>query len=160
MPRPTTDTYSPFMEGYIGETKGETIPELIANHHQELLDFYGSLPEDKADYAYATGKWTVKEVLSHVIDTDAVFFYRALALSRGETQTLPGFDQDQYADNAEATSQSLAALKGIFAAQRTFIQSAIVSFSETQLSRIGAGIRLPPKCQRGLLCPVRTRTAP
>lgn len=137
MPRPQPHTYSPFMENYIGQAQGNTIQELIDNYHQQLLDFYCSLPEEKADYAYAPGKWTVKEVLSHVIETDTIFAYRALSISRGETQTLPGFDQDQYMENAEVNRQSLHFLKESFKAQREVVRLLVGSFSEKQLATIG-----------------------
>lgn len=137
MSRPESGTFSPFMEKYIQLANGSSITELIASHHQRLLDFYASIPEAKADYQYAPDKWTVKEVLSHVIDTDTVFAYRALVISRGEQQTLPGFDQDQFTENAEADQQSLAVLKEIFQTQRNYIKLLVSSFSNKQLARIG-----------------------
>ena len=137
MSRPNPNTYSPFMQNYIDSVKGNTIAEIITNHHQELLDFYLSIPENFADYRYAEGKWTVKDVLMHVIDTDIVFGYRALAISRGESQILNGFDQDQYVQNAETSLQSFVFLKEMFKAQRESTKFLISSFSEKQLNRIG-----------------------
>ncbi len=137
MPRPQPNTYSPFMINYIGLTTGNSVQELIANHHQQLLDCYSSIPEEKADYKYAPEKWTVKEVLAHVTDTDIVFGYRALSISRGEQQTLPGFDENAYANNSEANNHSLYFLKENFKAQREVVKLLVASFSEKQLATIG-----------------------
>jgi len=126
------------MEKYIEQTNGSSIQELIQNHHQELIDFYTSLPDELADYAYAEGKWSVKETLVHVVDTDSVFAYRALVIARGEQQALPGFDQDQYAANMNTSEHSFTFWKEAFVAQRRFIEKLITSFSEQQLLKIGS----------------------
>lgn len=137
MPRPAMNTYSPFMEKYIAQTQGASVQDLIDYHYQALVDFYSSIPEEKVEYRYAPGKWTVREVVTHVIDTDAVFAYRALVIARGETQTLPGFDQDFFAISTKTNRLPLSRLKDMFLAQRVWVKLLVTSFSEAELSQVG-----------------------
>ncbi|WP_447640495.1 MULTISPECIES: DinB family protein [Chitinophagaceae] len=137
MSRPAMNTYSPFMGKYIAQTRGMCVQDLIGNHYQDLVDFYCSIPEEKVDYQYAPGKWTVGQVMTHVIDTDAVFAYRALVIARGETQALPGFDQDLFAISAKTNRLPLSRLKDMFLAQRAWVKLLVTSFSETELSQVG-----------------------
>ena len=125
------------MESYIKHADGDTVTELISRYHQQLIDFYSAIPREKENYRYAPDKWTVKEVLAHVIDTDMIFAYRALAISRGEKQTLPGFNQDEYVSHCEADKHSLDSLKEHFKTQRELIKCLLLSFSESQLNTIG-----------------------
>src|SRR6266536_1083527 len=80
MARPAPQDASEFYHGYINHAKGNSVAEVMANHSVQLKEFYNNLPEEKADYAYASGKWTIKEVLQHVIDAERVFSYRACVL--------------------------------------------------------------------------------
>ena len=92
MARPTEGTFhAVYQQRYIDAASGETLAELIANHSKSLIDFITSIPEDKADYRYAEGKWTVKQLLQHLIDTERIFSYRALRFSRNDQTALAGF---------------------------------------------------------------------
>jgi uncharacterized damage-inducible protein DinB len=137
MPRPAAQDAAEFYHGYIGYTKGDSVRELIANHAKELHDFYNGLPEDKADYAYADGKWTIKQVLQHVIDAERIFTYRALRIARKDTTPLPGFDENAYAANDGHETRSQQSLKDEFNAVRTATDILLSSFSDTQLSEKG-----------------------
>ncbi|CAN5558507.1 DinB family protein [soil metagenome] len=137
MPRPTAADSSEFYHKYINYTKGDSIQEIIANHSKEIHDFYDSLPEEKADYAYAAGKWTIKQVLQHVIDAERIFTYRALRIARKDTTPLPGFDENSYADNDGSENRTLQLLKDEFNALRAATDLLIAGFSETQLSQTG-----------------------
>jgi hypothetical protein len=70
---------------------------VLAGQAAEFQALLGALSPDQAGFRYADGKWTIREVLGHVIDTERVFGYRALCIARGETASLPSFDQDTYA---------------------------------------------------------------
>ena len=74
----------------------EGIQSFLKSQELRGIVFLNSIPDEKANYRYAEGKWSVKEVLQHIIDTEKIFTYRALALARGEKQALPGYDQDEY----------------------------------------------------------------
>ncbi|QES89992.1 DinB family protein [Rhizosphaericola mali] len=137
MGRPQPGTFIPFQSAYIDKTRGENIAELIQNHSDELIQFYISIPEEKADYAYAPDKWTVKEVLQHVIDNDRIFSYRMLAFSRGDQNVLPGYEQDDYIRNAQIENKSFLHLKEEFLFNRKSVELLIQSFSDEQLAIIG-----------------------
>jgi len=138
MARPTKGTFHPlFQQRYIDAAKGESIAELIANHSIDLIGFINSIPEEKADYSYAEGKWTTKQLLQHLIDTERIFAYRALRISRNEPLPLLGFNEKSYAANAPATHRKLVSLKEEFAFVRQSTDILLVSFTEEQLNRKG-----------------------
>ncbi|MEL7004244.1 MAG: DinB family protein [Bacteroidota bacterium] len=84
----------------------DLIPGLIVSGN-ESLEFYRSIKEQSGDYRYAEGKWSIKEVLTHVLDAERIFSYRALAFSRNDTTQLPGFDQELYIEQAHVTNRKL-----------------------------------------------------
>ena len=138
MSRPTDGTFHPlYQQRYIDAAKGNTIEELIANYSKPLVDFVLSIPEEKADYSYAEGKWTVKQLLQHIIDTERILTYRALCFSRNEHLPLPGFDEDSYALNAPATHRTLKSLQEEFILVRKSTDALLSSFTEEQLSKKG-----------------------
>ncbi len=109
--RPPTTSYPPFAGTYISLVPENDIRAVLQESIASLELFLDLIPEEKADFAYAEGKWTVKQSLQHTIDTERVFAYRAMCIARGETQALPGFDQDSYAMNANVNDRSLESLK-------------------------------------------------
>ncbi len=138
MARPSTPAdYLPFSQTYIDLTAGNSVPEIMQAHTTALHAFYTGIPEYKADYAYAPGKWTVKDVLQHVIDAERIFSYRILRISRGDTTALPGFDENQFAAQVDTTGRSLASLKDEFAAVRHSSDLLLASLNEAQLQRRG-----------------------
>ena len=138
MARPSAGTFDPFyQQRYIDAATGESAVELIANHSLSLVNFINSIPEEKADYSYAEGKWTVKQLLQHIIDAERIFACRALCISRNEHMPLPGFDEDSYAAIAPATHRTLPSLKEEFALVRQSTDILLTSFIEEQLTRKG-----------------------
>ncbi|MGN6618942.1 MAG: DinB family protein [Ilyomonas sp.] len=137
MPRPANGEFAPHFQKYIDLVKGNNIADIIANHEAELSSFYNALPEEKAEYAYAENKWTIKEVLQHLIDAERIFAYRALRIARNDSTPLPGFDEDSYAENANANSRSLSSLKDEFNAVRNASDKLLLSLTEEQLQHKG-----------------------
>lgn len=135
--RPRKGDFAPNYSDYINKTEGETIAQLIANYSELLNDFVNGLPEAKANFAYAAGKWTVKDVLQHLLDAERIFTYRALRFARKDTTMLPGFDEDMYAANANATQRSLQSLKEEFVAVRKATDLFFLSLQEDQLAQKG-----------------------
>jgi uncharacterized damage-inducible protein DinB len=138
MPRPQNNQYyAPYFQRYIDLTKGDSIAELITNHEQEIHIFYNSIPEEKSMYAYEANKWTMKEVLQHIIDCERVFMYRALHISRKDAAPLSGFDENSWSDNSLANERSLDSLKEEFNALHKSTVLLLQSFTDNQLLRKG-----------------------
>ncbi|NQX55538.1 DinB family protein [Pedobacter panaciterrae] len=135
MNRPQTHEYPAWAETYI-KLVGEDVIELLEKQAIEFPDFINSLIE-KADYAYAPGKWTIKELIGHIIDTERVFVYRLMCFARGEQHALPGFEEDDYVANAHFSDRSLLSLSEEFAHLRKSNLYLIKSFTERELNRSG-----------------------
>jgi len=98
--------------------------------------FINSIPDDKWLHAYGEGKWTVAEVLLHIIDAERVFQYRALRFARGDKTELPGFDENEYAKNAGANRRSK---ESMIEEYRVVRRSSIALFSSLDRQRLNAG---------------------
>lgn len=96
--RPNESEFAPFQKKYIDTVQDDVMSEL-KSQREELCNYIDSLNSEQLDYRYAEGKWSVKEVLMHIVDTERIFNYRALAIARGEKASLPGFDHEHYASN-------------------------------------------------------------
>jgi uncharacterized damage-inducible protein DinB len=104
--RPNSDEYSEYAGRYVNLVGNEPILEILERQKEESYNLFTRLSTDKALYAYADGKWTIKQVVGHMADTERIFTYRALVFSR-ESITLPGFDQDVYMEQATFNSRPL-----------------------------------------------------
>ena len=107
---PNPEEYAPYYDGYIQRTRGGDIIEILTRQLDEIQSTLGSLTEAQALFRPAPAEWSIKEVLGHINDSERIFFYRALCLSRGETKALPGFDQDQYVQGTHFDDYSLSEL--------------------------------------------------
>jgi len=94
--RPNPGDYSDYYNNYVKLVEGEDIIKALYEQNKITQDILNSFSEHKGNYCYADGKWTVKEVVGHLIDTERVFAYRALCIARGDKKSLPGFEQDDY----------------------------------------------------------------
>lgn len=95
--RPNKNDYAPYYEGYISLLQGDDIHKILVSQSIETQAVLNSFPKAMGDYSYQPGKWTVKEVIGHLIDTERVMAYRAMCIARGEKQSLPGFNENEYA---------------------------------------------------------------
>jgi len=110
MGRPLTGDYVPFHETYISKVGDGNIVDILQNQQESTCQFLKAIPEDKAGYAYADGKWTVKQCIGHMTDTERVMAYRAMRFARNDDTELPGFDQDEYVANSRHNEFELADL--------------------------------------------------
>ena len=94
--RPEQGDYAPYYENYIKLVEGDDILKILNDQGKITQDVLNSFSEHKGNYRYADGKWTVKEMVGHLLDTERVFAYRALCIARAEKKSLPGFEQDEY----------------------------------------------------------------
>jgi uncharacterized damage-inducible protein DinB len=116
--RPLPTEYAPAHHGYVELVPEEDIVPAIAAQSAETQKLLATLDENRGMYRYAEGKWSVKEVLGHIADAERVFGFRALAIARGETKPLPGFDEDEYVRNASFDSWKLGELSEYYALAR------------------------------------------
>jgi enterochelin esterase-like enzyme len=136
--RPAPGTYQPYAQGYL-----DRIPEgadplaLLRQQPAELHRDLSRLTEAQALLRYAPGKWTPKEMLLHIIDTERIFTYRALRFARGDAQSLPGFDENEFATNSEANDRPLSDLLTEYHAVRAATLALFGSFNAAQLDRVG-----------------------
>lgn len=105
MYQPMTNEFAPFYADYI-KLAGNNIMRKLKNQLNEIDDFLAEIPVEKQEYAYAEGKWTIKQIIAHLIDTERVMAYRAMRISRNDTTPLPSFDQDAYINNTDIDKRS------------------------------------------------------
>src|SRR5438067_4883809 len=96
MNRPNESEYAPYYQGYVDQVSESDIMTVLRGELDELDVLLGQVPAEKETHSYAEGKWTIREIIGHLIDGERVFGYRALCIARGEKQNLPGFDQNDY----------------------------------------------------------------
>ncbi len=108
--RPQPSEYHPFYETYVSKVPEERILPVLEAQPDEVRRFLGAVPESRGGHRYAEGKWSVRQVVGHVADSERLFTYRALCFARGERQALPGFDEDAYAAEAGFDAVPLRAL--------------------------------------------------
>ncbi|WP_273274346.1 DinB family protein, partial [Maribacter polysiphoniae] len=94
--------YDPYYKTYLDVLGNVELFETLGSQLNNFPQFISSIPDEKLNYAYDVGKWTISEVLVHILDTERVFQYRALRFMRGDETPLPGFDQDLYVPNSNA----------------------------------------------------------
>ena len=118
IPRPARDEYAPYYHTYVGAVPDGDLLEMLDESLEETLGLLGGIGEGGGGHRYAEGKWSVREVVGHIVDTERVMAYRALRIARGDRTPLPGFDQDPYVAAAGFDRRTLADLSDELAAVR------------------------------------------
>jgi uncharacterized damage-inducible protein DinB len=108
--RPDSSEYGSYFGNYIGNVPEDDVVAALASQRDETRKFLAAIPEERASYRYAAGKWSIREVVGHFTDAERVFAYRAMAIARGERQSLPGFDENLYVETAGFDSRTLREL--------------------------------------------------
>src|SRR5262245_24639951 len=98
--KPETSEYAEYFGRYVGRVPNTDIVEYLQQQLQSTMTLFASIGESKGDYRYEEGKWSIKELIGHIIDGERVFAYRALVFARNDTSPLPGFDQDPWMKHA------------------------------------------------------------
>ena len=137
MPKPSPTTYPAYFKKYVDLVPDEELLTCFKNQLPVIKELLNSITEEKSMHAYDTGKWTLKELLQHMIDTERIFNYRALAIARGETASLPGFDENIYAANSNANERSWQSLVDEFLCVRNSAALLYQSFTDEALTALG-----------------------
>lgn len=132
------EEFAGFYATYINQVSSEytLIEELEISVHR-FVKFVQNIPLDKFDYRYAEGKWTIKDIIQHLIDAERIFAYRALRFARNDKAELPGFEENDYVEEANAIKRSIQDLLTELAVVRQATLSLFKSFSNEELLRIG-----------------------
>jgi hypothetical protein len=126
-----------FYHNYIRQVPEDDLMTSFKNQTTTFLDFINTIPREKIDFAYAPGKWTIKEVLQHIIDAERVFSYRALRFARKDPTPLHGFDENLFAKNAKVEKRNWNDLVDEFKSVRKATEWLYSSFDEEQLNASG-----------------------
>ena len=132
-----SNEFNPYFSSYI-TSLGDT--ELILGLKDNLessLAFFENIDADKFSYAYEEGKWTIKDVIQHIIDSERIFGYRALCFARGESQNLPGFEQDDYNIAANTSAKSKDVLIAEYKSARKATIDLFSGLPDDTLKRVG-----------------------
>ena len=118
MHRPAETDYAPAFAGYVSLVPEDDVLSVIESQSSETQRLISSLDEQRAMHRYAEGKWSVKQVIGHLTDGERVFGYRAMCIARGEANSLPGFDENEYMKYANFDSWRLGDLAESYALVR------------------------------------------
>ena len=129
--------YSIFNSTYIKAAQNKPLLEGLIDGLPQLINFVKEIPSEKLEYRYAEGKWTIKDIILHMMDTERIFAYRALRISRGDKTPLPGFEENNYVPFAFANSRSIDSLLMEYQNVRKATISFFESLNQEQLLFLG-----------------------
>lgn len=140
IPKPDKSEYPEYAEMYIKLVPEDgSVLKHLENNFQAVKNFIYALPEEKMLYKYSENKWTIKEILVHIIDDERIYAYRALCFARNEKQFLPGFDQDSYTRYSGANERDLNNIFAEYEAVRRATISLFNGLPKDALLRKGVG---------------------
>ena len=143
MPRPDLSSTPEYYHRYINQVEGNNLMDAMKKQTPSFIRFLNNIPPAKRNYRYAKGKWTIKEVVQHIMDTERVFAYRGLCFARKDKTPLPSFDENLYGDNAKATKRDWATMMAEFKAVRSSSELLFGSFNKAQLDTKGIASNNP-----------------
>jgi uncharacterized damage-inducible protein DinB len=132
-----TNEYSKFNATYINALDNLDLIEELEICLHDFIRFVQNIPMDKFDYRYTEGKWTIKDIIQHIIDAERIFSYRALRISRNDQTPLPGFEENSYVEHTNANARSIQGLLTEMAAVREATLLLFKSLTQEQLQLLG-----------------------
>ncbi|GGZ25789.1 hypothetical protein GCM10007049_17940 [Echinicola pacifica] len=135
---PSEGEYGEFYETYISKVRGRDLDALMLSQVEDLRQYFEGMKEEQAAQSYEEGKWSLKELIGHINDTEKVMLYRALCIARGEKQSLPSMDQEEYVAKGNFNDQPLALLLEDFELTRFVIRNFFRSLSPDALTYTGS----------------------
>jgi uncharacterized damage-inducible protein DinB len=149
MKKPLSTEYSPSYQKYFDLVPDGEYMELLRQNGDENTHFFERIPSDKHSFKYAEGKWTIKELLMHIIDTERVFAYRALAAARGDETPVYRMDEELYARNVDVSKRPMADLISEFKVVRRGSEYVFENVNEEQ-SRLLCNVVTHPMSVRAI----------
>src|ERR1700760_1506374 len=141
--KPEASEYAPYFERYVSLVQGEDVVASLEAQRLHTMQMLSARSEREGNYRYAPDKWSVKEVVGHLSDSERIFSYRALRIARGDQTALPGFEQDDYVKNGNFAEQSLADLVQEYGLVRTATLALLRSLSAEAWGRRGTASNNP-----------------
>jgi len=143
MPKPSPSTHPTYFQKYIDLVPEEDLSVAFQKQYSKISAFLHSINEEKSAHAYAPGKWTIKELMQHITDTERIFAYRSLCFARNEQASLPGFDENEYAVHSNAGQRSWKELAEEFLLVRKTTEVLFNSFTTAALNNSGTANNNP-----------------
>ena len=143
MKRPESGEFAEYYGKYIAKVPGTDVPGVLESERVQMSRLLAGRSEGDGDFRYAPDKWTIKEILGHVIDAERIFTYRALRIGRGDETPLASFEQDDYVKNGGFAARTLADLVEEFDAVRGASISLFRSFDDAAWGRRGVASQKP-----------------
>lgn len=141
--RPDLSFIGSFFHNYINQVTEDDIVAAFQKHSPELIHFLERIPPQKYDHRYAEGKWSIKEVLQHIIDAERIFAYRSLRFARKDATPLSGFDENLFVENAKTDKRDWHTLLEEFKVTRRSSEYLFQSFDKDQLLAKGVANNTP-----------------
>jgi DinB family protein len=134
---PLPEEYPVYFDSYIKKVKGDDLIESLAAIHRQTKDLLKNISEEKLNYRYASGKWTIKEIIGHIIDGERVFAYRALCFARNDKNPLPSFEENEWAVASNAQKRDFSDLMAELDTVRETTIQLFKGFDAEMISRKG-----------------------
>ena len=145
--RPVEDEYPSYYETYLKLVPEGNLMEILEKQLTDSVTLFSGLTEEQGNIAYASGKWTVKEVIGHILDTERIMGYRLLRIARGDRTPLAGFSEEDYACEGGFTERPLSELVEEFESVRRSTISLLRGMPEHAWHRSGTANDLPISAQ-------------
>ncbi|TPE44344.1 DinB family protein [Pontibacter mangrovi] len=134
---PAPDEYNGYMANYIQQAQAEDLIEGLTASYVFITGLVQGLPEEQLLYRYEPGKWTIKELLVHMMDAERIFAYRALRYARHDKTELPGFDENHFAEHSKANARDINSILAEYTSVRTATIELFKTFDEETLQQRG-----------------------
>lgn len=135
--RPTNVEYTAYQEQYVSLVGDGSITDILAEQAERTVALLSSITEEQANYRYAPGKWTLKEVIGHISDNERIMSYRLLRIARGDKTPLPGYNQDDFMNEASFQSWTLSQVIEDYISVRRSTLTLLRGLSDEAWSRTG-----------------------
>jgi uncharacterized damage-inducible protein DinB len=137
IPRPGSETFPPYYGTYVSQVPGDDVLPVLKAARESTPRFLATIPESRAGFRYAEGKWSVREIIGHLSDAERIFAYRLLRFARADETPLSGFDENQYVPAGGFERRTLADVTAEFAAVRDASLALVQSLDQMALARSG-----------------------